>query len=313
MNSWQDVTLGREDRDTVFAEYIHTARQYGQHQQQRMERIGAEALTEMAIDSVSAPIIMGQLVRQALLGDAESQALLQAMGQEIKAFAANPLNYITESNREQLAQADALELPGQPDEADRLRVRVALENQSMLMGAGGLAASLPSMARNVATGRSGMAGTGDFSRGRAQDDVVVSDKIVSIDTLPIQPSRDIPAWAGSGPQEGVLGVNPASHSTGALQNFTTNKGGVEFIFDPTTSTFLVKGNSYPGKHSLLAQSIDAPTDQVVGGILTRSENGAFITNEASGHFWQNWTPELRENFVETMSQYGLNVRHSEGM
>ena len=115
---------------------------------------------------------------------------------------------------------------------------------------------------------------------------VVPDKLVSIDNLPIQPSRDIPVWSGSGPQEGVLGVNPASKSTGALQNFTTNNGGVEFMFDPTTSTFLVRGNSYPGKHSLLAQSIEAPTDQVVGGILTKSESGAFITNEASGHFWQ---------------------------
>ncbi|MBW6392701.1 DUF637 domain-containing protein [Billgrantia antri] len=158
MSSWQDVTMGREDRDTVFAEYLHTARQYGQHQQQRMERIGAEALSEMVVDSVNAPIIMGQLVGQALLGDAESQALLREMGQEIQAFADNPLNYITESNREQLAQADALELAGQQDEADRLRMRVALENQSMLMGAGGLVASLPRLARNVVTSRSGMAG-----------------------------------------------------------------------------------------------------------------------------------------------------------
>ncbi|MBD3898325.1 DUF637 domain-containing protein [Halomonas sp. ML-15] len=182
MNSWQDVTLGREDRDTVFAEYTHTARQYAQHQQQRMEHIGAEALSEMVVDSVNAPIIMGQLVGQALLGDEESQALLQEMGQEIKAFAANPLNYITESNREQLAQADALELAGQQDEADRLRVRVALENQSMLMGAGGLVASLPRMAKSVVTSRA--LTRDELIAGLPQGTKITPEDLVDIRRLP---------------------------------------------------------------------------------------------------------------------------------
>lgn len=39
------------------------------------------------------------------------------------------------------------------DEADRVRVRVALENQSMLMGVGGLVASLPRLAKSVVTSR----------------------------------------------------------------------------------------------------------------------------------------------------------------
>jgi hypothetical protein len=156
---------------------------------------------------------------------------------------------------------------------------------------------------------SGVAGTtGRITSNAAK---VAPDKLVSIDDLPIQPTRDIPGWSGSGPQSGVLGVNPSSTSTGALNNFT-NSEGVEFIFDPTTSTFLVRGQNYQGKHSLLAESIGAPTDQVVGGILKRSDNGSFITNESSGHFWQNWTPELRENYVETMRRYGLDVKHSEG-
>ncbi|WP_200881853.1 DUF6862 domain-containing protein, partial [Nitrincola sp. A-D6] len=150
-DSWQDVTLGPEDQDTVFAEYARTARAFSQHQQEHMERIGTEALTEMVVDSVKAPLIMGQIVGQALLGDAESQARLRAMGEEIKAFAAHPANYISESNREQLAKADALELAGQHDEADRLRIRVALENQSMLMGAGGLVASLPRIVSKIAS------------------------------------------------------------------------------------------------------------------------------------------------------------------
>jgi hypothetical protein len=173
MDSWQGVTLGREERDTIFAEYLHTARQYGEHQQQRMERIGAEALTEMVVDSISAPIILGQLAGQALLGDEESQALLREMGQEIKALFTNPANYLTESAREQLAQADALEQAGQLDEADRLRLRVALENQTMLMGTGGLVASLPRLARRVVTSRSGMAGGGGFQDGGVAPNMTV--------------------------------------------------------------------------------------------------------------------------------------------
>ncbi|MGR2741081.1 DUF6862 domain-containing protein, partial [Billgrantia sp. Q4P2] len=212
MNSWQDVTLGREDRDTVFAEYLHTASQYGQHQQQRMERIGAEALSEMVVDSINAPIIMGQLVGQALLGDEESQALLREMGQEIKAFADNLPHSIPESIsgsiREQLAQADALELAGQQDEADRLRVRVALENQSMLMGTGVLAASLPRLARNVVTSRSGIAGAGDFSGSRAQDGVGVPNNNLeywasSSNAVPL--SYDISLWGEYGlPSDGYF-------------------------------------------------------------------------------------------------------------
>ena len=49
----------------------------------------------------------------------------------------------------QLAEADALEQAGHRDEADVLRVRVALENETMLLGVGGLAASLPRIVGGV--------------------------------------------------------------------------------------------------------------------------------------------------------------------
>ena len=109
-----------------------------------MERIGAQALSEMVVDSTMAPLILGQLAGQALLlGDETAREILREMGDEIKAFATNPAVYISESNQAQLAEADALEQAGHRDEADVLRVRVALENETMLLGAGGLAVSLP--------------------------------------------------------------------------------------------------------------------------------------------------------------------------
>ncbi len=157
-SSWQP---GDVDRET-YSDYQHTATLWGEHQQQRMEHIGAEALTDMVVDSATAPLILGQLAGQAALGDEESRAILREMGNEIKAFAANPAEHISENNREQLAHADALEQAGQRDEADRLRMRVALENQTMIMGAGGLAASLPKVASSIASrpGRVGLDGSG---------------------------------------------------------------------------------------------------------------------------------------------------------
>jgi hypothetical protein len=128
----------------------------------------------------------------------------------------------------------------------------------------------------------------------------------------IPPTREIPIWHGSGPRSGVIGLNSQSKSNGALRNFNPSEG-VEFVFDPSTSTFLVRAPSSPVKHSILADSIDAPRNQVVGGMLTRGPDGKFLTNEASGHFHQNWTPELRTQFTETMKRYGLEFDHRAGM
>ncbi|ENV22957.1 polymorphic toxin type 43 domain-containing protein [Acinetobacter bereziniae] len=130
--------------------------------------------------------------------------------------------------------------------------------------------------------------------------------------LPLSITRDIPVWKGSGPIDGVIGINPTTTSTGVLNNYYP-KTGVEYIFDSSTSTFLVRGKNSPAMHSFLADSIKALKDQVVGGILTRNGDGTFKTNEMSGHFHQNWTPELREKFVQTMEKFGIKVQHSEGM
>ncbi|WP_434985195.1 hemagglutinin repeat-containing protein [Vreelandella zhaodongensis] len=165
-SSWE---AGDVDRDT-YSDYQKTATLWADNQQQRMEHIGAEALTEMAVDAATAPLILAQLAGQAALGDEDSRAILREMGNEIKAFAANPAAHISESNREQLAQADALEQAGQRDEADRLRMRVALENQTMIMGAGGLAASLPKVASSI-TSRPGRTGLGDGSAATNSIDV----------------------------------------------------------------------------------------------------------------------------------------------
>jgi hypothetical protein len=132
------------------------------------------------------------------------------------------------------------------------------------------------------------------------------------DKLDFAPPPKMPVWHGSGPAPGVIGLNPVSKSNGALLNFWPDEG-VEFIFDPTTSTFLVRAPSSGVKHSMLSDTMNVPRDQVVGGILRRSTDGTFLTNEGSGHFWQNWSPEIRNDFVDSTQELGITVIHQEGM
>ena len=119
--------------------------------------------------------------------------------------------------------------------------------------------------------------------------------------------------AGSGPVPGVLEASGRVKSFAALRNYNPN-GGIEYVFDPATGTFAVgrpaaSAGLKGSPHEQLAQSIGANPSTVVGGTLARGGNGAFITTEQSGHFWQNWTPEIRQQFVGTMRGYGFDVVH----
>ncbi|WP_246021340.1 polymorphic toxin type 43 domain-containing protein [Paenibacillus lentus] len=129
----------------------------------------------------------------------------------------------------------------------------------------------------------------------------------------IKRTVNIPTWKGSGPTSGVLGVNSLSPSVKAIKNYYPKKGGIEFIFDPETSTFVVgkpKDEKFVGSpHQRLVQTINADEKNVVGGTFTRGENGEIYTTENSGHYGQNWTTEVRNQFTEVMKNYGLPVEH----
>jgi len=118
--------------------------------------------------------------------------------------------------------------------------------------------------------------------------------------------------AGSGPVPGVLSASPASQSVAALRNYRPRGGGVEYVFDPMTSTFAAGRPSATAglsgsPHQQLAQSIGANPQTVVGGTFTRGIDGVFITTENSGHFWQNWNSQVRQQFREVMSGYGFEL------
>ncbi len=144
-------------------------------------------------------------------------------------------------------------------------------------------------------------GAGVFKGGRKISDFV-DDAI-----------KTIPTWKGSGPAPGVLGVNSSSKSIKAIQNYYPKQGGIEFVFDYKTNTFVVGKpikSGFGSPHQNLADTIGANTTSAVGGSFTRGPNRKILTNEHSGHFGEYWTPEIRKQFQNTMKNYGLDLEHS---
>jgi Bacterial toxin 43 len=119
--------------------------------------------------------------------------------------------------------------------------------------------------------------------------------------------------AGSGPAPGVLEVSGRMASSAAVRNFS-GKRAVEFVYDPAVGRFAMgrarMGSGSP--HQQLARSIDADEAGVVGGMIRRDPSGRLVTNEFSGHFHQNWTPALRDQFQQFMRRYDVDVQHGAG-
>jgi hypothetical protein len=119
-------------------------------------------------------------------------------------------------------------------------------------------------------------------------------------------------WKGSGPAFGVIGITNET-KVGALRNYSP-KAGVEFVYNSVSKTFVVgkpaRGLFNGSPHEKLAQSINASGNGTVGGFFSRGKNGEIITNENSGHYGTNWTPEIRNNFTNWLGERtGLPVIH----
>jgi hypothetical protein len=114
---------------------------------------------------------------------------------------------------------------------------------------------------------------------------------------------------------GVIEVSARVKSVGAMKNYTP-RGRIEYVFDPIGKTFAVGRPSTSSglrgsQHEQLAQSIGVPRDSksLVGGMLTRRSNGILDTDEYSGHYGENWTDPVRQEFVRFMSDNGIQVTH----
>lgn len=198
-----------------------------------------------------------------------------------------------------------------PDQAEATRLGVNLASGAVSFG-GGLAAGVRATGGRAAIGETQTA-TAQSGVSRQQPDELLDAATITQGTGVGSKTinKIIPTWKGTGPLPGTFGVNADVISTKGLQNYFPRNGGVEYIFDPSTSTLIVGNGKY--FHSPLAASINADTNSVVGGIFRRSATGEMITNEFSGHFWQNWTPEVRQQFKQMMQSWNFNHIHREGM
>ena len=126
-------------------------------------------------------------------------------------------------------------------------------------------------------------------------------------------TADALIWKGSGPVPGVLGVNANSKSVEAIKNYYPKDGGIEFVFDPKTNTFVVgkpqNGLLQGSAHQQLARSIGADESTVLGGTFSRGTQGEIYTTENSGHYGEHWTDQLRQQFQNVMKEYGLPLIH----
>ncbi len=116
--------------------------------------------------------------------------------------------------------------------------------------------------------------------------------------------------AGSGSAAGVLEVSPLVKSTKAFQNYNPGSS-VEFVFDASSNRFVVGRAAGAGSpHQNLAATINGDSS-VVGGMFQRGSNGQILTNEFSGHYWQNWTPQIRTQFQGFLeSSTGQSMIHT---
>ena len=123
-----------------------------------------------------------------------------------------------------------------------------------------------------------------------------------------------PKFSGSGPAPGVVAITDET-SVAVLKNYKpSGREGIEFVFDPTTNTFAVgkpKVGLFDGSpHQQLARSIGADESKVVGGTFSRKSDGSIVTTENSGHYGQNWTPEIWSKFETWLSnRLGVPVNH----
>ena len=79
----------------------------------------------------------------------------------------------------------------------------------------------------------------------------------------------------------------------------------------------IKSNlrGFVSPHERLALSVgaDVKSSSIVGGHISRTTTGEFLTNEFSGHFWQNWTNSRRMAFQNNLRGLGFDLVHTPGM
>lgn len=120
---------------------------------------------------------------------------------------------------------------------------------------------------------------------------------------------------GTGGAPGITELSARVKSTKALkQQLSRDGASYEFVFLPDKNTFAINKKldyqiELDSPHVSIRKSITKSRGRTVGGII-RVRKGKITTDEFSGHYGENWTDEIRDNFVEFMRKYGFEVEHS---
>jgi len=118
---------------------------------------------------------------------------------------------------------------------------------------------------------------------------------------------------GSGPVARVIEISPRTQSTANLKKLVPSPMKNEFIFDPTTNTFIVGDTPQlrmESPHESLVRVSGTNYREVVGGTISKTRDSNHIrTTENSGHFGTRWTDKIRKQFVEFMNQQDIIVDH----
>ncbi len=125
-------------------------------------------------------------------------------------------------------------------------------------------------------------------------------------------------WLGSGPRAGIIGVYPGS-AVGVFRQYCPpqklSAQGVEFVFDHRSGVLVVGHFDHAlSPHEVLVTSLRLSLDDtiVVGGHFFRWADERW-TNEASGHYGQNWSPVSRDRYreflIELEKHHGIRIQH----
>jgi hypothetical protein len=106
-------------------------------------------------------------------------------------------------------------------------------------------------------------------------------------------------------------MGPGAGSADALKAFVSLKPETEFVFDPGTGRFLLGDREpIPGglsPHEQLVAKLGADPKTVAGGTMYRNADGGLVFTQESGHFGQNWTPQVWSQFQNLMKSSGVRA------
>jgi RHS repeat-associated protein len=120
---------------------------------------------------------------------------------------------------------------------------------------------------------------------------------------------------GSGPVPGTIEVSPRAKSFGVLNQIGNSKKTYIYVFDPESKRMLVAPDyTNPGggfRHSDLVDILGAQGNRskicagrIIGG------KGKFTTDEGTGTYNNNWSPESRNKIKEFLNGLGFDHTHS---